>query len=256
MKEVANFFWQGIPLSLYEQLCIKSFIKHGFEVNIWSFMDLKIPEGATLRNAREIISPEHLFKYTQAGKPGNIAAFSDVFRFTLMLKKPGEWWFDSDCICLMDASEYTKLKEDKKIVVAYENANQLSIGIGALTIPDMTIAHDLLIKQKEICDTVKDIPWGDIGPKLVTNYCRENDMEDQFLPVEVFYPISYFEWYHIYEVKLTKILLDRVKTAHMTHLWNEVLGGKVDKNEVPAKDTFMYVMFERYFPEALQEDTE
>jgi hypothetical protein len=250
--ETANFFWHGNPLSLYEQLCISSFVKHGFEVNVWSFMDLKIPEGATLRDAKEIISQDHLYKYTQAGKPGNIAAFSDVFRFTLMFKKPGEWWFDTDSICLKDSIEYNELKLNKKIVLAYEDENKNSSGIGALTIPDQVVAQEILNEQSEICATITDIPWGIIGPRLATNYCIKNNMEDQILSVKVFYPIGYHEWDHIYDTSLTETLLNKIKDSHMTHLWNEILGSQKDKNEIPPKDSFLHIMFEKYLPEVLK----
>jgi hypothetical protein len=249
--EIANFFWHGNPLSLYEQLCISSFIKHGFEVNIWSFMELDIPKGANLKNAEDIISKDHLFKYTQAGKPGNISAFSDVFRFNLMFQKPGEWWFDTDSICLKDASEYAKLKENRRIVVGWEDLKHFSCGIGAMTMPDPNMAFALVYKQKEICELYTNIPWGEIGPRMVTNFCKEHNMLDQFLPVEVFYPIGFYEWDQIYDVKLTEDLLNKTKDAYMTHLWNEVLKDKVNKNELPPKDSFLYLLFEKYFPEVL-----
>jgi hypothetical protein len=86
---------------------------------------------------------------------------------------------------------------------------------------------------------------------MVTNFCKEHNMLDQFLPVEVFYPIGLYEWDQIYDVKLTEDLLNKTKDAYMTHLWNEVLKDKVNKNELPPKDSFLYLLFEKYFPEVL-----
>ena len=250
--ESANFFWHGNPLSLYEKLCISSFVKHGFEVNVWSFMDLDVPEGAILKDASEILPEKWLFKYKQGGKQGCIAAFSDVFRLVLIYKKPGVWWFDTDCICLKDESEYAKLKEGKIVVAGWEDANHNSIGIGALTISDQSTAFGLVCEQKKIYDSLEDIPWAEIGPRLVTRYCQKHNMSDQFFETNVFYPIDFYKWNLIYDPNLTESLLDKCKDAYMHHLWNEVLKWNVDKNAIPPKDSFIYLMFERYFPEALE----
>jgi hypothetical protein len=252
--ETANFFWHGNPLSLYEKLCISSFVKHGFEVNVWSFMDLDVPEGAVLKDASEILPKDWLFKYKQGGKQGCIAAFSDVFRLVLIYKHPGTWWFDTDSICLKDASEYAKLKEGRVIVAGWEDKNHHSIGIGALTITDQTTAFGLVCEQKKRSDELTDIPWAELGPRLVTRYFEKHNMSDQFFETDVFYPIDFYKWNLIYDVSLTESLLDKCKDAYMHHLWNEALKHYIDKNTTPPKGSFMHLMFERYLPEALQKD--
>jgi hypothetical protein len=253
MTESANFFWHGNPLSLYEKLCISSFVKHGFEVNVWSYMNLDIPEGANLKDASEILPEDWLFNFKQSGKQGCIAAFSDVFRLVLLYKKPGSWWFDSDCICLKDASEYAKLKDGRTIVAGWENKTHFSVAIGALTITDQPTAFGLVCEQKKTYDSIPDLPWGEIGPRLVTRYCEDHNLIHEFLETNVFYPIDFYEWHHIFDPSLTQSLLDKCKDSHMNHLWNEGLKYTTDKNILPPKDSFLYIMFERYFPEALEE---
>ena len=97
--EYANFFWHGASLSLQEYICISSFVKNGFKVRVYSYNNLTIPEGAELSDASEILPVTDLRKYTQAGMSGNLAAFSDAFRYHLIDKRGG-WWFDTDVICL------------------------------------------------------------------------------------------------------------------------------------------------------------
>ena len=62
-KEIANMFWHG-ELSKLETMCIKSFVKNGFDVKLWSYNNLKV-DGAESCDARLILSEEHLTKYKQ-----------------------------------------------------------------------------------------------------------------------------------------------------------------------------------------------
>ena len=255
--EVANFFWYGKPISLYEEMSLKSFIQNGFEVNVWSYMDLDLPEGAILRNAEEIISQDHLFKYTQGGQPRNLAAFSDVFRYNLLQQKPGEWWFDIDCICLKEAVEFVQLKQNKKFVAGWEDYDKRSANCAAMTIPDADVALGLVQKQKRICDTVEDISWGDIGPRLITYYCRENNMVEEILPIDVFYPMGYWETEKLYEVGAIESVWERCKDSHVLHLWNEILSrNSVDKTVWPVENCFLHHVFKtiesKYQDEGLQ----
>jgi hypothetical protein len=244
--EKANFFWYGNPLSLYEQLCLTSFIKNGFEVNVWSYMDLDLPEGVNLKNAQEIIPEDYLFKYTQAGKPKNMAAFSDVFRFNLTYQRPGEWWFDIDCICLKNSNEFSKIKSNKKIIIGWED--EFSANGAVLNIPNQEIGKDLITKQKYICDTVNDIPWGDIGPRLLTKFCLENNMLEEILPKETFYPVHFNQTSLFFNTYETKNVLDMCQNSYTCHIWNEILSrNNINKNILPPANSFLYTMFETYF---------
>ncbi len=251
--ESANFFWHGNPLSLYEKLCISSFVKHGFEVNVWSFMDLDIPVGANLKDASEILPEDWLFKYEYEGKKGGLAPFADLFRVALLYFKPGAWWFDTDCVCLKDQSEYAKLKEGRIIVAGWEEPSHHNVGIGALTITDIPTVLRIAGEQRKITETKSEFYWTEIGNAVITTYCKEHNLTDQFVDIPVFYPINFYEWGSIYDVNLTESLIEKCKDSHMNHLWNEGLKYTIDKNVLPPKGSFLYVLFERYFPEALEE---
>jgi hypothetical protein len=244
--EKANFFWCGNPLSLYEQLCLMSFVKNGFEVNVWSYMNLDLPEGVILRKAQEIISQDHLFKYTQSGNPKNLAAFSDVFRFNLTTKNPGEWWFDIDCICLKNSDDFAKLKLNKNLIIGWEDESNANGAV--LNILNQEIGKNLVAKQKYICDTVNDIPWGDIGPKLLTKFCLENNISNEIFPKEVFYPIHYNQTSLFFDPHETERVLNICKNSYTCHIWNEILSrNNINKNILPPIDSFLYIMFKTYF---------
>jgi hypothetical protein len=252
-KEIANFFWTGVPLSSYERMCINSFIQNEFDVFVWSYSVLDIPAGAMLKDARQILSEDHLYKYTQRGEKGNLAAFSDVFRFTLVHKNPGEWWIDSDVICLKNQIEFSKLKESRDIVIGWEGYtpwvrnNSGKCNGAILSVPNEEVSNKMLIAQKHICDTVPDIQWGGIGPNLLTQFVKKYKLENQVLNESFFYPVFWESAMLFNDPAYYKIIMEATKNSHTCHLWNEVLRiHKFDKNELPEKDSYLHHIMEKY----------
>lgn len=250
--ETANFFWHGNPLSLYEQLCINSFIKHGFEVNVWSYMHLDLPKGANLKDAKEILSEKDLFKYSYDGKSKNLSAFSDIFRVTLLLNKPNEWWFDTDCLCLKNALEFTQLRQNKNIVISWEDIHKNRVGLGVLNMSNEDLKVKLIHKQKELLNSSNDFMWGTLSVILVTSFCKEHNLENEILPINVFYPIGYWEIEKFYNIEDTETSLKRCKDSYVCHLWNEIIKkNNIDKTVLPPKDSFLYTMFKKYLPKTI-----
>ena len=96
-----NSFWGGAPLTRLEFLSLTSFVQNGARYNLYSYEDLPdLPEGVTLRDAREILPVERMFHYP-AGmlNQGSPSGFTNLFRYTL-LQRPGGWWVDTDVCCL------------------------------------------------------------------------------------------------------------------------------------------------------------
>lgn len=237
--ETANFFWHGKKLSLYEHVCLTSFLKRGFRVVVWSYDDICLPEGAELQNAQAILDQDHLTKYTQAGKAANLAAFSDVFRVTLVKERSGEWWFDIDCLCLKDSSEFAELKANRDIVIGWEDATFANGA--ALSIPNKEVAKRLANSQKRLCDSIQNLPWGTIGPKLLTSFCTEEELQNQILPIEVFYPVHYTQTFLFFNKQQCSYVENLCKNSYTCHLWNEMLSREgVNKNELPSVGSFLH----------------
>ncbi len=97
--------WIGDSLSNIEMLTIRSFTNHGHEFNLWTYGKItnKLPKGATLRNANEIIPEAKVFRYKYSNKfghgKGSVSGFSDIFRYKLLYDRGG-WWVDMDVTCL------------------------------------------------------------------------------------------------------------------------------------------------------------
>lgn len=92
---VIQSLWIGNPLSNLEKLCVQSFLDHGHEFHLYVYDDIDgIPDGATVKDANEIISSSEIFQFKNG-----YAQFSDLFRFE-MLYKIGGFWVDMDTVCI------------------------------------------------------------------------------------------------------------------------------------------------------------
>ena len=106
---MASFFWHGGPLTLYEAACLRSFVKAGAAVRLFSFDDtLHVPAGVELWDARLYAEVSETQCFQQGHHDVSLAAFSDMFRYRLLADAPG-WWFDTDVMCLQPVDAFAPL---------------------------------------------------------------------------------------------------------------------------------------------------
>jgi len=105
MENHINFFWDGKPLTRFDNLNIKSFLINNHKVNIFtynskSFDHLK-HKNLNITDANEILPKDKVFYYQGNGDcPLNsIGGFSDIFRYELLFKYGG-WYVDFDTTCI------------------------------------------------------------------------------------------------------------------------------------------------------------
>ena len=100
-KTEVNGLWIGERLSSMEMLTISSFIRNGYQFNLWLYDRLvhPLPEGCVVKDASTIIPAEKIFKYKNVSQfgtgKGSVSGFSDIFRYKL-LHDVGGWWVDMD----------------------------------------------------------------------------------------------------------------------------------------------------------------
>ena len=238
MKEIAHFFWHG-QLSKLEIGCIKSFIKHGFQVKVWSYNGLKIP-GAESCDARLVLPESHITKYSQGeSKSPSLAAFSDVFRYKLLYDYGG-WWFDTDCVCLKDSSEFTELRKNKPIVAGYQTLTSIAVGVLYLEksiSAEITTKIDAMLEQHNYHLPV----WGSIGPKLVTIYINDNNLSNHISDMSAFYPIHWDDARILLDPNKLDEVLEIIDGSYIIHVWDSILVNKMqlDKNK-PPKGSFLH----------------
>ena len=73
--------------SIYEMANINSFIKNGFDVNIWTYdKNFKVFSNnnkINIKNASEILDEELLYKFKQGNQKSNMSSFTNIFRLEL-----------------------------------------------------------------------------------------------------------------------------------------------------------------------------
>jgi hypothetical protein len=235
--EVANFFWGG-DLTPYEEANFLSFLHNGFNVNVWSYQKLTLPKEIVNRDANEIISKEFLMKFNQNFQKSNMSSFSNLFRYELILKEGG-WWFDSDCICLKDVSDFSKLANNQKFVLALENPDL--VGSSVMYINDKNIAEMLLDEtNKRINKNNYKFFWGEIGPYLITDVFKAKNLFEKTIKTEYFYKIKPEEFHILFDPDSTSNVQKLLKDSFVCHTWNEMFRKfDIEKKKLPPKNSYL-----------------
>jgi hypothetical protein len=222
MNNTAHFFWHG-QLSTLEKSCIQSFYNHGFKPVLWSYNNIHI-DNIEIRNASDVLSQDHLTKYAQGGQSPSLAAFADVFRINLLNRYDG-WWFDTDCYCLKNYDEFHKLDQQSPIVIGFEDDESIACGVlkysKELSKIFLSELNTLLIKYNN------HLPeWGMIGPRLFTDCIKKNNLINNILSPEYFYPIHYSNFNKLYSTNTEDVMMvdNKIKNSYIIHLWNEFIS--------------------------------
>lgn len=236
----ANFFWAFSPISLYDELCIKSFVYHGFKTNIYSYdTEIKI-DGVKTLDANEIININEVNKYNISGyKRSPYSGLSNEFRYLLMKKNKG-WWFDTDVLCLKNKSFFDELENKNPDFVAGFEKNK-DVNVAVLKINKQKIIIDLLneIKKKK-----KNLKWGELGPSLFTKILKKNNTLELSQQKNLFYSINYenfmFPLLPSKKIETEKLLKD----SYVCHLYNEIQKRHgVPKNILPPIGSYLHEKF-------------
>ena len=235
--KIANFFWNG-NLTIYEKSNLLTFLENDFIVKVWSYQNLELPKGIELCNAAEIVPKKMLEKFTQNFQKSNMSSFSNLFRYELLASNDG-WWFDLDCICLVNSKEFESLTSNNDFVLGLENKNL--IGSSVMFFNNKKIVELLLNEiYKKIDDNDFNFYWGEIGPYLITEVFKKNDLFDKVLEKKYFYKIGPEEFEKYFQS--SDLLMKNILTeSFVAHLWNEMYRKfLIDKNKLPPKKSFLY----------------
>ena len=205
--EPVQTLWVG-PINDLVAGCLSSFVAHGHDVHLYCYEDPEgVPEGVNTYPAAEILTAHLLEKNALGEGRGSYAAFSDLFRFTLLLKRGG-WWVDADVFCLRP------FDADTTHVIAAEHD---SIGTCVIRAP----AGSPILEE-----TLKAVAHRNISEVSWTEY------KDEFASVvlaaqlhgvirseEVFCPIP---WNIIAQYVHSLYVPEFPLTTVGVHLWNEI----------------------------------
>lgn len=202
--------WIGPELSVMERLSVASFLANGHEYHLYVYDDVKhVPEGASVRDANEILPSSMIFQYQHTK---SYAGFANFFRYKLLLAKGG-WWADSDIICLKPFS----FREE------YVFASERNEGVQVATSGVIKAPPDsrVMAYAWQTC-RAKDpgrLRWGETGPRLVSEAIRLFSLENYLQPFHVFCPLGYLEWSRVLDPGAN---LTFGPPTRAVHLWNEM----------------------------------
>ncbi len=249
---MANTIIQGLwvkgELSIMEQLSIKSFLANGHEYHLYVYDDVKnIPKGTLVKDGNSVLPSNMIFTcQTEWGK-GSYAVFADLFRYYL-LKLKGNWWVDTDVICLKPfnfESEYV-------LSSSFEGKWGEPACTCVMKMPKNSDLSKFLVNSCED-KNLSEIKYGEIGPHLLQGAVKKLNLENYVVSYEKFCPIT---WRAVDKIvyqkdkpnfkKTIKSVKDLIRpliyphtkigkvtnNSYAIHLWNEIWRqNKLNKNE-------------------------
>lgn len=237
MPHTFQSFWSGPPLSLYERLCLKSFLDHGHRFALYSFdASIAVPDGVELRDARDILDPSEYFVYRNGFGKGSPAAFANLFRYEL-LSRLGGWWVDADVVCLSPDIPLVKMFYAKQHDGQFNNA--------VLHFPPW---HPVMLRcLAETRRIGRNVVWGQTGPALLTAVMGQICAGREIAPTRLAYPVPVGNALAVLRPERTQWVMELTRPSWFLHLWNEVLKARhVDKNSRPPAGSFLESLFVRH----------
>ena len=221
---LTHMLWVYGGFSKMENMCASSFIKKGFDLNIWTYGDNEINiEGAFIRDAREIL-PESLVFLNQAG---SYASFSDLFRYSVLCLYGG-LWADTDVVALKSASQ---LPQNPFLVTERTQKGELKINNNVIFNPVRKYGNviDLARVYSERFPK-NEITWAELGPSLLTAIVQAYPKHGfNIYSPEFANHINYFDCPNMFISEDTDFIFS--DDIYFLHMYNEMWRtAGVDKN--------------------------
>lgn len=230
-REAVQGLWLGSRLSMMERLSIASFLANGHDYHLYVYDDVSdVPRGVRLQDARDILPPDWKFRDDR----GTWGAFSDCFRFKLLLDKGG-WWVDADMVCLRPFDF-----EDECVFLTEPD---LTVGTAVIRTPP---ASEAMARAWDTCRQVDrlHVPWATVGPKLLISVVQALGLTGRAVDSRVFCPFDWSEWQQALD---PGIVWQFTPATRAVHLWNSMwaLAGK-DKDAVYPPGCLYETLKQRY----------
>ncbi|MEM8752399.1 MAG: hypothetical protein AAGF90_05430 [Pseudomonadota bacterium] len=227
--------WIGGSLTWLEHLCMKSFVDAGQPVTLYAYEPVgNVPAGVTVKDGEAILTGKTFYRHA---RNDSVAPFSDIFRFHLMLKAPGEIWCDTDIYCVKP------IEPAGEHVFGYETPVQINSAVLRLP-PDSAALRGMLdfmedefpippfLKPKVREDYraaaeagtpvhISEMPWGLWGPLGITHFLKETGEAKHARAVSAFYPVHYKDR-NVFFKRPAKTLAHFTEETTTVHLWARI----------------------------------
>jgi hypothetical protein len=239
---VVQGLWIGRPLSLIEQLSITSFLTNGHEFHLYCYEDVRgLPPGVEVKDANEILPASGIFSYQRGSGRGSVSAFSNIFRYKLLLERGG-WWCDVDTVCVrpFDFGE-PALFAGEAIRTGTQTASCV------IKLPPGHVVAEMCYDVARAADRAS-LKWGEIGPKLLMRAVVRYGLLDLVMRPEVFCPIPYWHWDTLLAANPQPGLASLNGNTHALHLWHERWrrAGAVGSAVAPSPTSVFAGLLQRF----------
>lgn len=234
-----NALWIGPALAPLHQLCLLSAVQAGHRVRLFSYGELAgVPGEIEQADAREIFPPSAIIRHHKTASP---SIFADRFRYEIMRRGLGAWC-DTDVLFLKPLLaegpmicgwESTSLVGNS--VLHFEAGSPVLEELHRRAMDDYPVPrwywppHRAWLRLRKHLGRpvpVTRLPWGVLGPGLLTDILRRQGKLDQAWPVRRLYPIPYKEKFGPFQGGYDfarRIAADTV----CVHLWAQGLHGGI-----------------------------
>lgn len=228
--------WHGAPLAPLDQACLLSFVRHGFEVHVYSYDDIgDIHPDLHRRNAAEIVDQSYTKRFRIAGQP-SLSHFSDIFRYQLF-RLTDHTWIDTDLFCLRTFDIPTTGH-----FLTRETPTSLNGAISRLDRSDPML--DRIIADVEALAD-QDLLWGATGPHLITKTLGNIALRSARPPNE-FYPFHWDQWYLPFLRHEQDRCVLETSDTFAVHLWNNILvKSGYWKDLAPPSGSFLHIAIDQ-----------
>lgn len=220
--------WIG-PLTPLERICMESFVRHGHPYHLYVYQTpSEAPLGVTIRDAREILPDEQIFRNVRGAGSGSYACFADLFRYKL-LRDRGGFWVDTDVFCLrpFDFQEpYVFGAEDKPI------AN------GVIKTPIKSEVMRRVYAESSQVDH-RRVVWNELGDILAKHVIALGLMP-YVQPSKVFSPTPYYD---IPAIVRSNHTVQFSRESRGMHLYQETWRRNgLDKHDVNSPNSLLRLL--------------
>jgi hypothetical protein len=208
-------FWAGESLSHFEQLCLRSFLSRGHEVELYAYERPRgAPAGVTHRDAGEFLPLDDVV--TELLRRGLFARVSDILRYRL-LAQPARTWVDVDVHLI--AEDLPR----GEVLFGREDEHYIANGVLRLQ-PDSELRQRLVeeTSRLDIAAAVRG-DHGAFGPLLLTRLVDELGMRDLAVPPTTLYPIPSRDVWRLFDPRERRWVQAALDGSSAFHLWNEFL---------------------------------
>jgi hypothetical protein len=239
-SHVVRTLWHGSPLSVFEELCLRSFIRHGHTVELYTYAEAKAPPGVRVCDANAIVPEAQAFAYAKGPAKGSFAAFSNLFRFKMLCERGGIW-ADADMLCLRPLGSLPEawVGQVCKYTPGYLNTAILKLP------PGHPVAADV---YRALAAEGANLALGATA-ELLTQAARHHAGSCESLPVDHFYPLTWRETWLLVDPDQYEACSARLANSYGVHWWNTAItfGLGMPKDALPPPGSYMYRVAERLF---------